>query len=55
MKDWSSGGGLDGDDIVMSDENSTPESQLEELKRQYGKHQAEIEGNPWVQSLLGSL
>ncbi|KAJ6491405.1 muts domain V-domain-containing protein [Mycena vitilis] len=43
----------DGEDIVMEDDS--PEAQLEELKRCVAQFQPQIEANPWLVSILGSL
>jgi DNA mismatch repair protein MSH2 len=54
LLEWSSqSGGADGEDVVMEDDS--PEAQLEELKRCVAKFQPQIEANPWLVSVLGSL
>ncbi|KAI9065630.1 DNA mismatch repair protein [Trametes sanguinea] len=47
--------GNDGEDVVMADEDSSPEAQLEELKRCVEKFRPQIESNPWAQHVLTSL
>lgn len=44
----------DGEDLVMSDD-STPEKQLEELRKCMESFQPQIEKNPWLQSVISSL
>ncbi|KAJ7255196.1 hypothetical protein C8J57DRAFT_1075743, partial [Mycena rebaudengoi] len=54
LLEWSSqSGGADGEDVVMEDDS--PEAQLEELKGCVTKFQPQIEANPWLVSMLGSL
>lgn len=54
LRTWSSQQ-EDGEDIVMSDDEATPEAQLEELKRCVERFRPQIEGNEWLKSLLTSL
>ncbi|OCH93883.1 hypothetical protein OBBRIDRAFT_723791, partial [Obba rivulosa] len=47
--------GTDGEDVVMGDEELSPEAQLEELKRCVEQFRPRIEGNAWVQTVLASM
>ncbi|KIM42345.1 hypothetical protein M413DRAFT_444770 [Hebeloma cylindrosporum] len=51
---WSSSSGRDGDDVIMEDESS-PEAQLEELKKVVNDMRPVIESNAWLQSVITAL
>ncbi|KAI0711342.1 DNA mismatch repair protein [Earliella scabrosa] len=55
LRAWAAKSGQDGEDVVMGDEDASPEEQLEELKRCVEQFRPKIESNPWAQSLLASL
>ncbi|TBU61130.1 DNA mismatch repair protein [Dichomitus squalens] len=55
LRAWTSKSGHDGEDVVMADDDASPEEQLEELKRCVERFRPKIESNPWAQSLLASL
>lgn len=58
LRDWiSQKSAQDGEDIIMDDDDDelSSDAQLEELKRSVEKFRPQIEGNPWLQSLLTSL
>ncbi|KAI8986743.1 DNA mismatch repair protein [Trametes punicea] len=56
LRTWAAAqSGHDGEDIVMGDEDASPEVQLEELRRCVEKFRPRIESNPWVQNVLASL
>ncbi|KAI0635322.1 DNA mismatch repair protein [Trametes polyzona] len=57
LRTWaaSTGGGHDGEDVVMGDVEASEEAQLEELRRCVEKFRPKIESNPWVQNVLASL
>ncbi|KAI1798056.1 DNA mismatch repair protein [Ganoderma leucocontextum] len=55
LRAWVSKTGHDGEDVVMGDEEASPEEQLEELKRCVEQFRPRIESNPWAQSVLASL
>ncbi|OCH93892.1 hypothetical protein OBBRIDRAFT_832212 [Obba rivulosa] len=44
-----------GEDVVMGDEELSPEAQLKELKRCVEQFRPRIEGNAWVQNVIASL
>lgn len=48
---WSSTLGRDGDDIIMEDDAS-PDTQLEELKKVVNDMRPLIESNSWLQSVI---
>ncbi|EMD34794.1 hypothetical protein CERSUDRAFT_125339 [Gelatoporia subvermispora B] len=45
----------DGEDIVMADEDTSPEAQFEELRKCVEQFRPRMEGNAWVQNVLASL
>ncbi|GAB1522271.1 MSH2 protein [Rhizoctonia solani] len=57
LGEWAAMAGLeagkDGDDVTMSEGSS--EEQVRILREVFEKHRAQIEGNAWCQSVLGSL
>jgi len=56
FKNWSSSsGGRDGEDVIMGDDDATPEAQLEELKKQIEALRPTVEGNPWLKSIITAL
>ncbi|KAI0765364.1 DNA mismatch repair protein [Fomes fomentarius] len=55
LRAWASRSDDDGEDVVMGDEDASPEEQLEVLKRCVEQFRPKIESNPWAQSLLASL
>ncbi|KAI0746952.1 DNA mismatch repair protein [Daedaleopsis nitida] len=55
LRAWVAKSGLDGEDIVMGDEEASPEEQLEELKRCVEQFRPRIESNAWAQGILASL
>ena len=55
LRAWASRTGHDGEDVVMGDEEASPEEELEELKRCVEQFRPRIESNPWAQSVLASL
>ena len=52
---WASKSAHDGEDVVMDDDDVSPEEQLEELRRCVEQFRPRIESNPWAQSLLAAL
>ena len=56
LRAWaSSQSGHDGEDVVMGDEDASPEEQLEELRRCVEQFRPRIESNAWAQNLIASL
>ncbi|OBZ78347.1 DNA mismatch repair protein msh-2 [Grifola frondosa] len=56
LRTWASNtSGHDGEDVVMMDDDASPDAQLEELRRCVEQFRPRIEGNPWVQRVLASL
>ena len=55
LRAWSRDSADDGEDVVMRDEDASPEEQLEELRRCVEQFRPRIESNPWAQSLLAAL
>ena len=55
LRAWTSRSDHDGEDVVMANDDLSPEEQLEELKRCVEQFRPRIESNPWAQSLLASL
>ena len=56
FKNWSSSsGGEDGEDVIMGDDDTTPEAQLEALKKQIEALRPTVEGNPWLKSIITAL
>ena len=55
LRAWASKTGHDGEDVVMGDEEASPEEQLEELKRCVEQFRHRIENSPWAQNVLTSL
>ncbi|PIL27652.1 hypothetical protein GSI_10804 [Ganoderma sinense ZZ0214-1] len=55
LRAWASKTGHDGEDVVMGDEEASPEEQLEELKSCVEQFRPRIESNLWAQSVLASL
>ncbi|RDX54685.1 DNA mismatch repair protein [Lentinus brumalis] len=55
LRTWASKSTDDGEDIVMDDDDVSPEEQLEELRRCVEQFRPRIEGNAWAQGLLASL
>lgn len=54
LRAWANSG-QDGEDVVMEDEDDTPEAQLAELRKCVEQFRPKVEGNTWAQSLLVSL
>lgn len=56
FKNWtSSTGGQDDEDVIMGDDDASPEAQLEELKKQIEALRPTVEGNPWLKSIITAL
>lgn len=58
LAEWSRNGSeQDGEDVVMLDmeAETSADAQLAELKQCVEKYRAQIEGNPWLQSVLTTL
>ena len=55
LRAWANKAVDDGEDVVMGDEEASPEEQLEELRRCVDLFRPRIESNPWAQSLLAAL
>ncbi len=55
LRTWASKSTDDGEDIVMDDDDVSPEEQLEELRRCVEQFRPRIESNAWAQGLLASL
>ncbi|KAH9941212.1 DNA mismatch repair protein [Epithele typhae] len=52
---WASSGGHDGEDVVMEDEDASPEDQLAELRRCVEQFRPRIESNAWAQGIIAAL
>ncbi|RPD65678.1 DNA mismatch repair protein [Lentinus tigrinus ALCF2SS1-7] len=55
LRTWASKSTHDGEDVVMDDDDVSPEEQLDELRRCVEQFRPRIESNAWAQGLLASL
>ena len=57
LREWAqrcAADGQDGEDVIMDDDEKA-EKDIATLKECMGKYQNQIEGNPWIQSLIATL
>ncbi|KZP28118.1 DNA mismatch repair protein [Athelia psychrophila] len=55
LKTWASESNTDGEDVVMAEDDLSPEAQLEALRNCVEQFRPQIEGNAWLQEMITSL